>query len=68
MTSKDAFSFMMTKKKRDKDAPDDDDGPSQKQRGGGRGPAVEKRGISVERAPSMVRGPLPPRWKGGPPP
>lgn len=67
MTSKDAFSFMMTKKKRDKDAPDDDDGPSQKQRGG-RGPAVEKRGISVERAPSMVRGPLPPRWKGGPPP
>ena len=38
MTSKDAFSFMMTKKKRDKDAPDDDDGPSQKQRGGGKGP------------------------------
>ena len=38
MTSKDAFYFMMAKKKRDKDAPDDD-GPSQKQ---------SKRGVQVD--------------------
>ena len=54
MTSKDAFSFMMTKKKRDKDAPDDD-GPSQKQRGGGAPPW--KRGASLWRGPLDGKGP-----------
>ena len=56
MTSKDAFSFMMTKKKRDKDAPDDDDGPSQKQRGG-EGAPPWKRGASLWRGPLDGKGP-----------